>query len=200
MIIRIAFGIVCCCCLSAAQARAATLYSCPPVADRFGDSVSNGFYVSNYPGTSLDTLTLTYGDRANASFIISVTARLNSYDGALIGTAQRAVNFGPIGVPVDATFNFNNARVPFGSIVTFTHTVISGPAAELAYDLGPAFCPGVTETASTTPPLDVFRGSSVAVTITGSAPGEVAPTPALSIWAAVILALGLAGVVRVRRE
>lgn len=155
------------------QASAQQLISCP-VSGPAGDLLFRGFYVQSYPGTNLGTVTLTYTTHVAGTYTISLTARSESYSGAVIGTPQTAaVNLSPsTNTPV--TFNFGGALVAQSTIVTFSQTQVSGPPGGSAFfDVGPCdfsptcqSCPGVIETEDQTPPLSTFRRGSVGVTIT----------------------------------
>lgn len=184
-----------------ATAQIATLYSCPDNGTG-GDQVTRGFYVTNYPGATLETVTLRYySGSGDGDYTVSLTARLSTYDGTIIGSTQtRTINFA--GQPVSATFVFGGAPVPPGSTVTFTQVLISGPAPAdnvLFYDTGVEPCANVTQTNGTNAPLSSFRRNSVGVTITGSRP-VAAPVPTLGGFALVALAslLALVGFRRLR--
>lgn len=203
----------------APAAHAATLYNCPTSGTSTGwDNIDRGFYVTQYPGTTLDTVTLSYfAVTANGSYTIALTAHLGAYDGAVIGSTQQQTVMlnGNAATPV--TFNFGNAVVPFGSTVAFTQSVVSGPgtAPQAGYDIGtttPA-CPGIYETDDTAPPLGSppIRGNTVGVTIAGASPLPPPPPPQAPVSAPTLgfssLALMIAGLLglaslfaRARRE
>ena len=180
-------------------AQAATLYSCPN-SGAGGDQVTRGFYVTNYPGSTLDTVTLAYSEGSgDGAYTVSLTARLNTYGGTIVGSTQTQV-LNLTGPEAIATFNFGGAAVPAGSTVTFSQVLVSGPVVSpvLFYDVGTGPCANITQTNGTTPPLDSFRRDSVGVTITGSTtvvpPVASAPVPTLSPSAlALLVALFAAG-------
>jgi hypothetical protein len=134
-----------------------------------GDLISRGFYVTNYAGYSLDTVTLGYGASTAGSYTVTLTARLNAYNGTIIGTPQTRTFSAPAVASSETlvTFNFSGATVPVGSTVTFTQQLVSGPG-NLYYDLGFGPCINIVETNGTAAPLDTVRGSLVGLTITGS--------------------------------
>ncbi len=167
---------------------AATFVSCPTGGG--GDQVTRGFYVTNYAGSTLDTVTLTYyPGSGSGNYTVSLTPRLTSFSGTIVGATQtQTINI--TGTSASAVFNFGNAPVPVGSTLTFTQVLVSGPVAPptLYFDygagplgnLGANTCANVVETEATTAPLDTPRRSSVGVTITGSAPTAAVGAPSLS--------------------
>lgn len=146
-----------------------TVVSCP-FQGWGGDWSTRGFYVSGYQGTNIDTVTLRYVTHTPGTYSISLSARIGSYDGPLIGTSDVTVSLPLSGVPADVTFQFGGLPVSQGSTVTFAQSA-SGP---VFFDVGngplgdPSFsdCPGVVETEGTLPPLDTFRRASVGLIIT----------------------------------
>jgi IPT/TIG domain len=136
-----------------------------------GDFLDRGFYVSNYPGTTVDTVSLRYTTFTSGTWTITLTARLDTYDGALVGTSTVVADM-LAATPRLVTFDLGAAPVPAGSTITFAQST-SGPGS-IFYDVGqgtigdPSFsgCPGVVETDGTTPPLDFFRRASVGLIIT----------------------------------
>jgi len=190
-----------------ASAQTGTLYSCPNQGSG-GDQVTRGFYVTNYPGSTLGDVTLNYsGGSGNGSYTVSLTPRLTTYSGTIVGATQtKTINY--TGAPVLTTFSFGGAPVPTGSTVTFTQVLVSGPGSPpvLFYDVGVGPCANVTQTNGTTPPLDSFRRDSVGVTITASsstpAPVSTANIPTLGEYALIALAMLVAasGVALARRR
>ncbi len=179
-------------------AHAATLYSCPTNDNGSGDRVDRGFYVTNYPGTTLDTLTLLYVPASGVGdYTVSLTARLNTFDGPVLGATLTQIVDTAGGSTV---WNFGGVAVPPGSTVTFSQVIDSGPVVSpfLWYDTGLAPCSDITQTDGTTPPLDTARRDTVGLEITGAlapqvnaAPlggaGSAAPVPALPLFALVLL-------------
>ena len=160
-----------------------------------GDFTDRGFYITGYSANNLGTVTLYYDtdDLAGGTFQLSLTANLNAYDGTMIGSTQTQT-FDLVGGESNelaVVFDFGGAAVAPGSTITFTQNVITGPGS-LFYDIGTPGPSGVSETEGTTPPLDVFRRSQVATTITADT--LAAPEPS----SLVLFAAGLALVVRLR--
>ena len=145
--------------------------SCPFSSTGGGDLTERGFYVSNYPGTNIDTVTLRYVSTMPGA-MVTLSARLGAYNGPLIGTATSPL-VGPS--PSDVTFHFDAAAVPPGSTIAFTQSFVSVGA--VFFDVGngglgdPTYtgCPNVVETEGTTPVLDSFRRASVGLRIDAGA-------------------------------
>jgi hypothetical protein len=184
--------------LSVAQ----TVVSCPTNGE--GDQVTRGFYILNYTGPTLGTVQLTYyTDGTAGTYTISLTARLGTYDGALLGTQSMTANL-PAG-PTQHTYDFGGVAVAPGSTITFTQVAVAAPGI-VFYDTGPcglgavcASCPTVFETEDTAPPLSVFRRNSVGVAITPGGGGPPPPpvtaaVPTLDRRVSVVLAAALAGI------
>jgi hypothetical protein len=136
----------------------------PTTADNFA---VRGFYVASYPGTSLNTVELFLFPSAPGSFTLSLTARLASFGGTLVGTATVPMTFSNT-APVPVTFSFGNVNVPAGSTVTFQGSV-AGPSAVFMEVVSSTACL-VLETDGTDSPLSTYRRQSVAVTIHGDLP------------------------------
>jgi hypothetical protein len=146
-----------------------TVVSCPTGGG--GDQITRGFYLSDYPGSNLGSVTLDYFPLATPPIAVTLTARVGAYDGPILGTST--VSISP---PQTATFDFGGAPVAPGSTITFAHTVGGGdPDGYAFFDYGngvlgdssdPDECPGVTETDGTDPPLDNFRRETMGVTVT----------------------------------
>lgn len=130
-----------------------------------GDNVDRGFYVDDYPGRSLDTVTLRHRSSTAGSRTIQLTARLDSYNGTIIGTASVTHTIDSNGSK--SVFDFGNVSVTPGSRITFAQTVTAGNTA-VTFDVGAEPCANVTETDGTLAPLDTFRRSSIGVVITGA--------------------------------
>jgi Repeat of unknown function (DUF5648) len=146
------------------DANAATLADC-----RFkgggGDAISRGFYVSNYAGTTVDTVTIAHAAPDSERRTIRLTMRLNAYNGPILGVSEHTRTIGPEATPT--IFRFDGAVVPAGARLVFTQAVTSG-AANVNYDVGAGPCSNVTQTEGTTAPLDDFRRATVGLMITGS--------------------------------
>ena len=129
-----------------------------------GDPIDRGFYVDNYAGTTLGTVTLSHSAAVAGDRTISLTARLNTFNGTLLGTATvtRFIQT----ANTKTVFDFGGVPVPAGSRITFTQTLVAG-LGTVYFDTGEGPCAGVTETEDTTPPLSVVRRDSVGLVITG---------------------------------
>jgi hypothetical protein len=153
-----------------ASAAPQTVVSCP-FASGAGDRVDRGFYVTNYAGTNIDQVTLEFGTSAPGTYTITLTARSGTYDGSIIGSKTASVYLSDVAAATPLTFDLGGAPVAPGSTITFSMTA-TGPGTVYHNDGAGAFgvhdmtCPGVTETAGTTPPLDAFRRASMGLTIT----------------------------------
>jgi hypothetical protein len=152
--------------LGPAAASAETVVSCPFDPAGSANDINRGFYVSNYPGSNLDQVTLEYGGNASAigSHTITLTARSGTYDGPIIGTRTASVSVSSAMATVPATYSFGGTPVAPGSTITFAET--SSGAGYVFYNLGIGPCAGVTQTNGTTPPLDTPVNNHVGVTIT----------------------------------
>jgi hypothetical protein len=153
------------------SAHAAIILS-DPFSGSGGDFVDRGFYVTTYPGTKLGTVTLGYNSTVTGTYTTSLTARLNAYDGPILGATQSSTEIinASGGAETLVTYSFGGVAVTPGSLVTFSQSVLSGPGG-VFYDLGTVIGPnGLTETNGTTPPLDTFRRDRVGVVITDTTP------------------------------
>jgi hypothetical protein len=173
----------------AAPTQASTIFSYP-----FGgtgaDTLDRGFYLSDYDATNIDEVTLMYYGRTSGDYTTSLTLRLGTYDGPILGTSTMTRSY-EAGVRTLVTYAFGGAPVPFGSLITFTQELLAGPSEFLFYDIGAATGPsGITQTESTDAPLDEFRRDQVGVTITA------VPEPA----SVVMLGSGLIGALAVSRR
>ena len=183
--------------LASAALSAQAIVSCP--LGGVGDQITRGFYIVNYPGSSLGTVQLTYyTDGTAGTYTISLTAHASTYDGAVLGTRSFTADL-PAG-PTTHTFDFGGIAVTPGGTVAFSQVAVTAPGI-VFYDTGPcglgakcASCPGVIETEDTTPPLSTVRRASIGLTITEGAPAPAAAVPMLDGWFAAILAASLAGI------
>ena len=127
--------------------------------------VTRGFYVDNFPGDTLGTVTVWHSAAAAGQRTIVMSARLSSYTGTLIGNAQVTK---VVGTEEEKTvFDFGDIPVTAGSRIVFSQAVIAGNATAVYYDGGDDNCAGVKMTEDTTPPLSSLHRNSVAVVITG---------------------------------
>ncbi|MFN8528465.1 MAG: hypothetical protein U0670_07630 [Anaerolineae bacterium] len=151
-----------------------------------GDQITRGFYVTGFPGDYLDTVTLRYYAFGAPAGVTGMTlvARLNSYGGAVLGTASVSADFT---VTQTLTYNFGGVPVPMGSTITFTQIpdgYVTPPDGYLFYDTGTGPCAGITETNGTLPVLDSYRRDSIGTIITGhigAAAGTCLAIPAGSV-------------------
>jgi len=129
-----------------------------------GDFVDRAFYVSNYPGTSLQRVALNHRGATAGARTITLTARLSTYDGTFLGVASVTKTFTTTyGLTV---FDFGNIPVAAGSRITFIQSVISG-SDDVYFDVGIGPCTGITETNGSTPPLSSARNNTVGLVIEG---------------------------------
>jgi hypothetical protein len=156
------------------------LLSCPFEPGSGGDNLTRGFYIDDYPGTTLDTITLRFnGTGVNE---IELQARLSSFDGFILGTVNLAPN---LTASDEVTFPFNVA-VPAGARIVFLPRLVSGNA---TLETGYAFlseadadtCPRVVETSGRTPPLSSFRRGSISMKVNGRV-ASAAPIPAVEYF------------------
>jgi hypothetical protein len=140
-----------------------------------GDFTTRGFYVKNYPGTSLNRVRLYLMTRTPGAYTLTLTAHNGAYNGTLIGTATATAALTATDQPVD--FVFASPAVAMGSTLAF-QIGVTGPSSSVYYSVGPCLgdwkCryPGtqVVETEGTSPPLDTDRRNSVAVQFFGCKP------------------------------
>jgi plastocyanin len=160
--------------LPVAPAAAETVVSCPFENAGGGDSTnSEGFYLSNYPGSNLDKVTMEFGAIAG-SYTFTLTARLGAFDGPVIGAKTVPVTL-PSGDPATpVTFDFGAVAVAPGSTITFYPTK-TGPH-QAFFNTGTGPCPGVTETEDIAPPLSTVRRDSVGLTVTQVPAPATGPT------------------------
>jgi len=142
-----------------------------------GDRTTRGFYVDNYPGTTLGTVVIILGAvGSDGLHSITMNARENTYDGNLIGSVSLDVNL--VGRSNEVLFEFGDAAVTPGVTVTFQMVVTSSPFSVgfAYYDVGDGTaCDDVTQTNGTNPPLDSFRRNTVGLRLFGTS--SVTPPP-----------------------
>jgi len=148
------------------RVEAAMMTQCP-FAGSGGDNITRGFYIEEYPGKTLDTVTLAYSTSVTGGRTIQLVARLSTYNGVILGTAA-ATELLVDGI-TKVTFSFGNAHVVPGSTITFTQTLLEGNSS-ITYDVGTQPCGNVTQTNGTTAPLSSFRRSNVGLVVTGDPP------------------------------
>lgn len=138
-----------------------------------GDFYYRGFYINAYPGSSLRAVDLWMcGDPG--VFILTLTIRAGTYDGALLGASVDSVTFGGSathGTSPNVTFEFDPAlTVSTGAVVTCALSVLSAPGASstIYYAVDTDEPNGlVIQTNGTSPPLDTFRRSEIAIRVHG---------------------------------
>lgn len=200
---------------TAASAEDVLVQECP-FAFTGGDKLSRGFYIPEYPADDLSRVELLFATTFTDVYTISLTARLDTYDGPLLDTDTIVVELvapstGPeagdgadvfLGdIPtVLGAFEFDAAAVPPGSTVTFALELLDAPGF-VFYDVGPCDSPEpgceerctgqVVQTNGTEPPLDSFRRDSVGIRVYEAPPADV---PAASGAGTGLLALLLLAV------
>ena len=137
---------------------------CPFDPNNGGDLISRGFYITNYRGVTIDLVRLRHQTSTPGSKTITLVARLNRFDGPLVGTASVTRNV--TGTNTESVFDFGGAPVPAGSTITFQQVLAAGTTS-VYFDLGFESCDGVVETEDTDPALSTFRGNKVGVKISG---------------------------------
>mgnify|MGYP006276141065 CR=1 FL=1 len=141
-----------------------------PVVENGGWTFGRAFYVTEYPGISLDTVSVWITSNGPGDVTVSLTARSDAYDGPVIATTQQSGTLaGTISESTQYTFDFGGVAVTRDSTVTFELEWVSGSAGTLYFrseNSDPS--PLVVLTSGTSPPLDSPIGSSgVALIITG---------------------------------
>jgi hypothetical protein len=162
-----------------------TLIACSPEG-RGGDQISRGWYIPSFPGVTLTSVALELLSRPEPDFdgnvagtyTFDLTARTSSYAGPVVGTSRIIIALDGASTPVPATFAFPGSAVPQGSLLTFSLTMVSGPArATVFYNVAETndpSCP-ITQTNNTSPPLSTFRRQGIVATIVGGAKAPVIP-------------------------
>lgn len=150
---------------------AEVLLSCPE-AGATGDFSDRGFYVPHYPGVMLDSARLRISAYLVGSYMVSLTVRSNTYDGAILGVATNTITFTNLATDQNQliTFAFHSLPVVNSSQICFIVKVLSGPYSLIYYATAPDFtggCSEVVQTEGTTPPLDTFRRNGVNLVLTG---------------------------------
>ena len=138
----------------------ATTLSCPLDPNAQGENVLRGFYVTNYGGTRLNTVSLWHRGAQQGTRRIRMTARLGSFDGPVlaIDSVERFMN----SVRSESVFDFGGAAVAAGSTITFVQEVLAGDEA-ITHDIGFGPCADVVQTEL----VKADIRASVGLTITG---------------------------------
>ncbi|MEO8487207.1 MAG: hypothetical protein ABI585_12815 [Betaproteobacteria bacterium] len=156
-------ALVATCLLGASRADAAFIVDCTFGAGG-GDILDRGFYVSNYPGTSIDKVAIAHHSSVSGERTISLTLRLDSYNGTFLSVASVTRTIGTIASL--SVFDFGHIPVASGSRITFSQAVIAGNSS-VTYNVGVAPCTGITQTEDTAPPLSSVRRTTVGLLIEG---------------------------------
>ncbi|MEO8487205.1 MAG: hypothetical protein ABI585_12805 [Betaproteobacteria bacterium] len=133
-----------------------------------GDGLARAFYLSLFPGDTVDTVTLGHRSTIPGERTIRLTMRLNNYAGPVLAVAETTTQVDNDMSPT--IFRFDGRAVPPGFLLAFTQEVVAGNTSVL-YDTGddtPAACSNITQTQGSTAPLDDFRRASVGIMVTGS--------------------------------
>lgn len=135
-----------------------------------GDNVTRGFFIDSFPGVTLDEVHLYFASATAGDYELSLTARRDAYDGALIAADTAMVTLpANSSDSVHTAFVFGRAPVTKGDTVTFAIALVSGPGSVFySVNTTTAGCP-VTQTNGTTPPLDTFRRDGISIHVIGAA-------------------------------
>jgi serine protease len=125
-----------------------TTLSCPLDPAETGEPVSHAFYVTNYGGTRLNTVSLFHRAAQQGTRRIRLTARLGGIEGPTIATAsvERFMN----STRSESLFDLGNLPVAAGSTIVFTQEVVQGNTT-VTHDVGFGPCADVVQT-DVTPP------------------------------------------------
>lgn len=150
--------------------QAGNLLSC--TSSQTGDLITRGFYITSYPGITLDSATLAFSATGAGTYHFGLTVRAGTYDGAVLGTSEAAVDLtGNSTQSKQVPFYFPSLKITKGSRVCFVTKLVSGPAGQTTYfSVSSSWtdgCAEVVETEGTNPPLSVFRRNGVELSITG---------------------------------
>ena len=93
-----------------------------------GDTVGGyHFYIADYPGSSLNELTLWISSSGGGSTTVEIIVREDTFDGPVLGSAQQTrVLTADIWANEPFVFDFGNIPVAKGSIVTFETVQVEG--------------------------------------------------------------------------
>ena len=130
-----------------------------------GDGLARGFYLSAFPGNTVDTVTLGHRSAVSGDRTIRLTMRLNNYAGPVLAVAETTTYVDDDMSPT--IFRFDGRAVPPGFLLAFTQQVIDGDD-NVLYDVGTGTCTNITQTHGTAAPLDDFRRATVGIMVTGS--------------------------------
>lgn len=133
-----------------------------------GDLIDRGFYLTNYPGQSLRSLKLRHYASVAGTYQLTVTARLGSYSGAVIGEPYtKAVTLNASSAAgTNVTYELGDMPVAPGSTITFSMSS-TGPGSVYFDVTVPSACANVAETEGTGAPLSIFRRDRVGYEVYG---------------------------------
>ena len=141
--------------------------------DTGGDLLSRGFYIEEFPGTSLTQVDLWIGSSTAGNYVFELTVREDTYDGSLIDERQAVISLNDdLSDKQLVTFNFSSTSIEENSTVTFELSMLSGPG--LCYYATHGLYRGiseedilVTQTTGTSPPLSTFKRNVIAIRVYG---------------------------------
>lgn len=115
-------------------------FSCAPTGGAL--NTSQGFYIANYPGTTLLNVQLHFATKVQGVYRVVLTARDSGHD-ALVGSSTAAfILDGNIANKVPATFSFNSVPVPTGTRLAFDLKIAEAPkGGAVVYFGAPNDCP-----------------------------------------------------------
>lgn len=154
------------------SARAGAIVKCP-FGPGSGDRIDRGFYIQDFPATVLDRVLLKLSARQAGVYVLSLTARAGTFDGALVGQAFASfASSGDSQVGQTIVFDFHGVAAPQGGVVTFAIKKVAGPDTLLLFDVSSDACTGavVVQTEDTTPPLSTVRRDRVGLVVLGPEP------------------------------
>ena len=134
------------------------------------DFYNHGFYVPEYPGVSLTSAQLELSAADAGSYVLTLTAHSETYDGPVLGTSTTSVTLdGSVSENQPVIFTFPSTPIAKLSRVCFILSLVSGPGTAVYYAVPTSgVCTEVIQTVGTTPPLDTFRRYGVNLILTGA--------------------------------
>jgi len=136
-----------------------------------GDNLSRGFYIKDFPGTSLSEVDLWISADITSVYAFELTARESTYDGTIIEKSTNG-RYLTGGIMQLVPFYFLSNSIQKNSIVTFSISKIydEGPCSYAVFGEYGGIAEGdilVIQTNGTTPPLDSFRRYGIAIKVYG---------------------------------
>lgn len=174
-----------------ARAQIVTLVNCPT--GEFYDSLSRGFYVSNYPGSTINGVTVWLRTQSATThqYQVSLTVTEGTFDGPVVAGWHANASLNNTGKPVSIQMispppQRENPPVTPGSRLCFKFGLNSQPGAPAVFfacegaigvNMPDATdpCPDIVQTNGTNPPLSSFRREGVRLRITGNKFLNVSP-------------------------